>query len=165
MHVFLYQTNRKPGCVTDGGYYYLDAEGQALGFGEVANADFALTVPQALGWGASLSLTGGSAVEPVVLDLDGKLAQVQVLFEAKGLTVTAGDLTSGAAEARTRMLDRVRATRNDLLLDTDWTQLADAPLSAEAVAAYAAYRQALRDLPATFAGLDNIEDVLWPVVE
>jgi hypothetical protein len=37
----------------------------------------------------------------------------------------------------------VRATRNDKLKDCDWTQVADAPVDQ---AAWAAYRQALRDI-------------------
>jgi len=38
--------------------------------------------------------------------------------------------------------------RNDLLLASDWTQGVDAPLSDAEKAAYATYRQELRDLPA-----------------
>jgi len=39
----------------------------------------------------------------------------------------------------------VRARRNDFLADTDWTQVADAPVDQ---AAWATYRQALRDVTA-----------------
>lgn len=45
--------------------------------------------------------------------------------------------------------DRVtarRAQRDRLLAACDWTQLGDAPLSADSKAAWVAYRQALRDL-------------------
>ena len=40
--------------------------------------------------------------------------------------------------------ERVRAERNSLLEDSDWTQNSDAPINKEA---WAAYRQALRDIP------------------
>jgi hypothetical protein len=40
---------------------------------------------------------------------------------------------------------QIRAWRNAQLSRTDWTQLSDSPLDKEA---WAAYRQALRDLPA-----------------
>lgn len=40
--------------------------------------------------------------------------------------------------------EQVRSHRNGLLSESDWTQLADAPVDK---AAWAAYRQALRDLP------------------
>jgi len=43
-------------------------------------------------------------------------------------------------------LKQVRLWRNQKLAATDWTQVADAPVDA---AAWATYRQALRDLPAT----------------
>ena len=42
---------------------------------------------------------------------------------------------------------RMREVRNGLLADSDWTQLPDAPCDREA---WATYRQALRDFPATW---------------
>lgn len=41
----------------------------------------------------------------------------------------------------------MRAIRNDLLKESDWTQLPDATCDREA---WATYRQALRDFPATW---------------
>jgi hypothetical protein len=41
----------------------------------------------------------------------------------------------------------VRAIRNGLLVECDWTQLPDAPVDA---AAWATYRQQLRDVPDTW---------------
>lgn len=49
-----------------------------------------------------------------------------------------------------------RRQRDRLLAESDWTQLPDSPLSAEQRLAWAAYRQALRDLD--MAGID------WPVI-
>jgi hypothetical protein len=43
-------------------------------------------------------------------------------------------------------LEQVRLWRDYELVRTDWTQVADAPVDASA---WATYRQALRDLPAT----------------
>ncbi len=51
---------------------------------------------------------------------------------------------------------QLRKTRNDLLAACDWTQAADAPVDR---AAWAAYRQALRDLPANTA---DPRDPQWP---
>jgi hypothetical protein len=53
----------------------------------------------------------------------------------------------------------IRGKRNKLLADSDWTQLADAPLIPEQKQAWTGYRQALRDLPSAFA---TIEEVVWP---
>jgi len=50
----------------------------------------------------------------------------------------------------------VREQRNKLIAECDWTQVADAPVDKEA---WAAYRQALRDIPAQ-AGFPW--DVQWP---
>lgn len=51
------------------------------------------------------------------------------------------------ARAKAEALERLRAERDRLLRDSDWTQLPDAPLTADERAQWAAYRQALRDLP------------------
>lgn len=51
----------------------------------------------------------------------------------------------------------VRASRDEKLTESDWTQVADAPVDQ---AAWATYRQALRDIPAQ-AGFPNTID--WPV--
>ena len=45
----------------------------------------------------------------------------------------------------------LRAQRTRLLLASDWTQLADTPLSAEATGDWQVYRQTLRDVPANTA--------------
>lgn len=45
------------------------------------------------------------------------------------------------------LIDRMRHQRNLLLAASDWSQLPDAPVDKTA---WAAYRQALRDLPATW---------------
>lgn len=51
----------------------------------------------------------------------------------------------------------VRKERNARLTASDWTQVADAPVDQ---AAWAAYRQALRDLPSVYSGEGPIP---WPV--
>lgn len=51
---------------------------------------------------------------------------------------------------------RVRADRDKRLAETDWTQVADAPVNQEA---WAVYRQALRDIPSQ---VGFPWDVTWP---
>ena len=64
------------------------------------------------------------------------------------------DETKAAKDAE--QAKNVRVTRNQKLSDSDWTQLADSP---ENKAAWATYRQALRDIP-TQAGFPW--EVQWP---
>ena len=52
--------------------------------------------------------------------------------------------------------DDIRRERDALLAASDWTQVADAPVDS---AAWAVYRQALRDIPQDFATPDA---VVWP---
>lgn len=53
----------------------------------------------------------------------------------------------------------LRAERDRRLAACDWTQMSDSPLNAEQQAAWAAYRQALRDLP----GAQDPANPAWPV--
>lgn len=53
----------------------------------------------------------------------------------------------------------IRGQRAILLQRCDWTQVADADLTAGEKAAWAAYRQALRDLPETYPSPQAVE---WP---
>jgi hypothetical protein len=53
------------------------------------------------------------------------------------------------------------AQRNALLANSDWTQLADVPLSAEKKAQWATYRQALRDITDQSGFPDQIN---WPEI-
>lgn len=53
----------------------------------------------------------------------------------------------------------IRAERNMLLTQCDWTQLDDTPLSNTAKASWAAYRQALRDISSQSGFPWNVQ---WP---
>lgn len=54
-------------------------------------------------------------------------------------------------------LENLRAKRNQLLAESDWTQVNDSPVDKEA---WADYRQSLRDLPESTDPLDPV----WPVL-
>jgi len=55
-----------------------------------------------------------------------------------------------------------RRMRDMLLLQTDVTQLSDFPITAEKKAAFATYRQQLRDTPQAQSSVDKIENIVWP---
>ena len=54
---------------------------------------------------------------------------------------------------------QARTLRNNLLRSCDWTQIADSPLSVTDKAAWATYRQALRDVPDQIGFPSSIS---WP---
>jgi hypothetical protein len=56
------------------------------------------------------------------------------------------------------VLENVRSTRNALLIESDWTQLEDSPLSEEKKTEWKNYRQELRDL----TNLDDLTSIIWP---
>ena len=65
-----------------------------------------------------------------------------------------------AAQARDDAMFNLRDERTKRLAETDWTQMADAPITPEQKAAFVAYRQQLRDLPKNTTDLLN---PIWPV--
>jgi hypothetical protein len=77
------------------------------------------------------------------------------VFTVEVADKTAEELTQDSLN----IANEVRAKRNQLLIETDWTQVADAPVDKQA---YAAYRQALRDIT-TQEGFPL--DINWPSLE
>ena len=63
------------------------------------------------------------------------------------------------ADPAAELAAEVRAQRDKLLAETDWTQVLDAPIDAASREEYRTYRQALRDVPEQ-AGF--LESVVWP---
>ena len=62
------------------------------------------------------------------------------------------------ASANDRAEANVREKRNALLVESDWTQIADATVDKTA---WATYRQSLRDIT-TYSNFPNLEDSDWP---
>ena len=54
--------------------------------------------------------------------------------------------------------DTIRAKRDQLIADSDWTMIPGATVDQ---AQWSAYRQILRDLPQSYS---NPEDIVWPAV-
>jgi hypothetical protein len=115
-----------------------------------------------LGWSGN----GGCAFYPVV---EGS----QPSYDPKTQTISYQDTVDANAKVVNRtwsavlysqdQIDaewaRVRSRRNSHLKACDFTQLADAPLTAEKKTEWLSYRQALRNLPQNTV---NPFDVTWP---
>ena len=56
-------------------------------------------------------------------------------------------------------LNFIRKTREKLLMESDWTQLPNSPLTVEKQEEWATYRQALRDITNTY---QIGQDLVWP---
>jgi len=66
--------------------------------------------------------------------------------------------TVEAADEDTLTWDNIRATRDQILRDTDWTMTTGATVDQ---AQWAAYRQVIRDIPQTYKD-KTPDDVVWP---
>lgn len=69
---------------------------------------------------------------------------------------------TGQWEAVRSCPTELRAHRNRLLKESDWTQSIDSPLSDSKKAEWATYRQALRDLPTSYASETDLTKVNFP---
>ena len=61
-----------------------------------------------------------------------------------------------------KFLDLVRQERDIRLGESDWTQVADVPLTFQQVAESRQYRQELRDIVSVCAEFTRLEDIPWP---
>ena len=67
-----------------------------------------------------------------------------------------------SAELTAIAMYELRPLRDLYLSGSDWTQVSDSPLTAEQRTEWQMYRQKLRDLPADYAHVTSIDDVVWP---
>lgn len=88
-------------------------------------------------------------------------SQVVELTEAE-LTERSTEQTTYEANIPVRLAAQHRTTRNQLLADSDWTQMNDSPLSNEDKTAWATYRNELRNLTDD-AAWPNLADEDWPL--
>ena len=80
------------------------------------------------------------------------------LVEGKALERTEAEIQ---ADKSTMLGDEIRTKRDALLVETDWTQLPDAPLSDDQKEQAREYRQMLRDIPQQ----DGFPaEIIWPEV-
>ena len=59
-------------------------------------------------------------------------------------------------------LEKIRIIRNQLLTETDWTQLEDFPGTADNKTAFQTYRDALRDITDGVSDIAGIKAIEWP---
>lgn len=84
-------------------------------------------------------------------------------YDSEMFKISDGKAVSiGIAKRREQAIAEMKSERTAKLLESDWTQGADSPLSDTKKAEWATYRQALRDLPTTHAKILTIDNVVWP---
>ena len=75
----------------------------------------------------------------------------------------AGLTTSQAIQLRLdNYLTLLRDERNQLLLESDWTQGIDSPLDSSKKTEWQTYRQSLRDITSGISSVSDVENITWP---
>ena len=72
------------------------------------------------------------------------------------------DDTAKAAHDLAEEWKRIRAERNRLLSESDWTQGGDSPLTTQKKSDWAKYRTSLRTLPEDQSSKTKYSDITWP---
>lgn len=90
------------------------------------------------------------------------MPQYQYVSGLGQVELTEEELSEMETEATNRATVFNRQKRNQLLSDSDWTQVPDSPLTDEVKTSWATYRTALRALP-EHTNWPNLEDADWPV--
>ncbi len=96
-----------------------------------------------------------------VLDIDGKSQSPKVYVKSH----FKGDDTAKDARLLADEWTRIRAERDRLLSETDWTQNNDSPCTAIDKSQWKTYRQELRDIPKEQASAKKYTDITWPSSE
>lgn len=104
--------------------------------------------------------------------VEGPMPYAEVL-QRTGLTDTVGLTERGYIEhmpipeatplTSEQINTALRGSRNYLLQQSDWTQIGDAPLTSEKKALWVAYRQQLRDMPASYVDVLSFDEIVWPL--
>ena len=93
-----------------------------------------------------------------VLDNDGKSQSPKVYVKSH----FKGDDSTKNARILADEWTQIRAERDKLLTESDWTQANDTPLSDADVAKWKTYRTSLRDLPSDQSSKTKYSDITWP---
>ena len=93
--------------------------------------------------------------------VDHLALQINVVgTDSNGSDIHEYSLAADNAAYDAMRMEEIRAERDKLLTECDFSQLEDAPYDTATKASWATYRQELRDLPASIVDVDSFS---WPV--
>ena len=102
--------------------------------------------------------TTNASIEDFILE-DGQ-SIIEGIYEVSEYKI----IDASPVEQSIDFWETIRLQRNELLNQSDWTQINDSPLSDSKKQEWATYRQSLRDLPSTHQSVNNIADVIFPSI-
>tara|TARA_R110001583_G_scaffold83758_1_gene220935 strand:+ start:2669 stop:3037 length:369 start_codon:yes stop_codon:yes gene_type:complete len=100
--------------------------------------------------------TTNATIEQIILQSGQSI--IEGIYEVEKYKIISGS----AVEQSIDFWGQIRIERNVLLSESDWTQIADTPLSDSKKAEWVTYRQSLRDLPADNSSAATIDAVTFP---
>ena len=151
---------REDGCIVDGfSDAFREPTDTDICINEQGGYQFRLRVNIGfVGEYAEFEMVALSEENPALFDWDGMIPLYR-WGDGVAIKRTEEEIEAERALAFLPTADEVRAKRDRLLAETDWTQVLDAPISAESREAFRVYRQALRDITEQEGFPAN---VVWP---
>lgn len=110
-------------------------------------------------WSEQQIKDGITAQFPILWWTARENASAQLLVNTQGSATYVAPAIQEHVATQNEISDQVRSRRRGLLMDSDWTQLSDTPLTNEQKLAWATYRQELRDITVQIGFPNNI---VWP---
>ena len=113
---------------------------------------------------STISTIQGTALDDTWLPVTDNREVAHSASTHKTIATLASDENSIILTSEIRGVDygtKNRTKRSSFLLDSDWTQVVDSPLTDSKKVEWRTYRQALRDLP-THSNWPNLEGNDWP---
>jgi len=92
--------------------------------------------------------------------VEGLYAGSEVIHVPDDTVVDLGEPFERAKVGLAEFLTSLRKRRDQLLMESDWTQLKDCPLTLIQATKWDAYRQLLRDFPKLI--LSSSQKIVWP---
>ena len=93
-----------------------------------------------------------------ILDIDGNSHDPKQYVQSHFV----GDDSAKDARILAEEWTQIRAERDRLLTESDWTQANDTPLASGKVTEWGTYRTSLRDLPSDQSSKTKYSDITWP---
>jgi len=138
------------------GYTIVECDDENVEARLVQLDDYVSSKPEGITYNIKYYVSKRDAEE--ILDSEGKSHDPKQYVQSHFV----GDDSAKDARILAEEWTQIRAERDRLLAESDWTQANDTPLASGKVTEWGTYRTSLRDLPSDQSSKTKYSDITWP---